>query len=404
MQIVIVGAGHAAAQCVLNLKREGINATITLIGDEPYLPYMRPPLSKAFLQSKQTVEQLFIKPQSYYDDNDVQFIQAKVEGIDKQKQSVMLDDGRTVEYTKVVIATGARLRHLTLPGSDLENIFYLKTIADAEAIKTKLASAKRLLVCGGGYIGLEVAASAKQVGLDVKVVEMGERIMQRVVSSHTSEHFSSLHKEQGVDIICNKVVNRFIGDKSVQGVSCEDGSEYEADLVIVGIGVSAETGLAEKAGLTIDNGIVVNEYCQSSDANIYAIGDCAVHYNNIYAKNLRLECVQNANGQAKTTATHIAGKTLPYNEVPWFWSDQYDQKLQIAGLLQGYDELIIRGEPNSANGYSVLALKNKKLIAVEAVKRPKDFMQGKALITEQVELDSRALKDSANELNAGRLL
>ncbi len=399
MSIVIIGAGHAAAQCVMNIRREGLEAKITMIGDEPYLPYMRPPLSKAFLQDTQSAEQLLIKPETFYKDNNVEFVQAKATAINTEKKEVVLDKGEALAYDKLVVATGAKLRKLTIPGADLDGVYYLKTLAEAEALKAAMQTSRRMVVCGGGYIGLEVAASARQAGLEVTVIEQGERLMQRVVSPETSSYYETLHKENGVSIRCNKTVTEFIGDTGIKKVVCADGEEFEADLVVVGIGVIPETELAETAGVDIDNGITVNAYCQTNIDNIYAMGDCANHFNEIYQKNLRLECVQNANGQAKTIALHLAEKEQAYNELPWFWSDQYQVKLQIAGISEGYDELIVRHNPDNKAAMTILAMKDNKLIAAEVIANPKDFLAAKMLIAKGISLDKSLLQDVNTPLN-----
>jgi len=306
-------------------------------------------------------------------------------------------DGETLAYDKLVFATGARPRLLNLPGVDLDGIHYLRTIEDVTGIRNQLTKEARLVIVGAGYIGLEVAAVASQLGADVTVIEMEDRVMSRVVSPQISEFYQKEHSSHGVTLMLSTGISGFSGDGKVTAVDLTDGDQVAADLVVIGIGVVPNTELASDAGLNVDNGIVVDDHCQTSDPNIFAVGDCTQHPNGILGYRVRLESVHNALEQAKTAASNICGDDSRYADVPWFWSDQYDLKLQIAGLSQGYDQTIVRGDPDSRS-FSCLYLRDGQLIAVDAVNSPKDFMQSKALIAAHVVIDPDLLANPENEL------
>jgi 3-phenylpropionate/trans-cinnamate dioxygenase ferredoxin reductase subunit len=383
-QIVIAGAGHAAGQVVATLKQKNFDGRIVLVGDEAYLPYQRPPLSKKFLAGKMPAERLYVKPATFYENSNVDVrLQTRVSSIDRGAKTVSTEGGDSINYDTLVLATGSRVRKISVSGSDLAGVHYLRSINDVSAIRTEIENAKRAVIVGAGYIGLEVAAVLRQLGLDVTVIEMADRVMSRVVSPQVSEFYKNEHLGNGVKLELSTGLKAFIGGPNengrVTGIETSDGRQIPADFVVVGIGVIPNTELAENAGLTIDNGIVVDDRCQSSDPDIYAVGDCTIHPNAIYDRNLRLESVHNALEQAKVAAANACGELQRYSQVPWFWSDQYDLKLQIAGLSEGYDDVVIRGNPDD-RAFACLYLRDTRLIAIDAINSPRDFIQAKGLI------------------------
>jgi len=389
--IVIAGAGHAAGQAIATLKQRKFDGKIILVGDEPYLPYQRPPLSKKFLSGDMPAERLYFKPPSFYDDPQVELrLDTRITGIDLDAHVVTTANDDEIGFGKLILALGSRVRTVSLPGSELPGIHYLRSIADVDAIRADMQHAKKVVIVGAGYIGLEVAAVCRQAGLDVTVVEMADRVMSRVVSPNVSDFYQLEHTNQGVKLLLSTGLAAFKGKRRVKAVITDDEQELTADFVVVGVGILPNTELAEAAGLTVDDGIVVDDQCQTSAIDVFAIGDCTAHPSSIYGKQLRLESVHNALEQAKTAASNICGVETHYSQVPWFWSDQYDLKLQIAGLSQGYDEVVIRGDPASRS-FACLYLRDETLIAVDAINSPKDFMQSKALIANHTKVDPEKL-------------
>jgi 3-phenylpropionate/trans-cinnamate dioxygenase ferredoxin reductase subunit len=393
--VVIAGAGHAAGQVVATLKQKKFAGRIVLIGEEPYLPYQRPPLSKKYLAGELPAERLHFKPASFYDDDAIEILlNTQVTGLDCGARTVTVADERDIRYDKLVIATGSRVRRLPVQGAELAGIHYLRTIADVDAIRDELEHGRRLVVVGAGYIGLEVAAVCRQLGLDVTVIEMADRVMSRVVSEQVSDFFQQLHTSHGVELRLSTGLHEFTGsDGRVEAVVTASGEEIAADFVLVGVGIEPVTNLAATAGLEVDNGIVVDDQCRTSDPDVYAVGDCTSHPNAIYGRRVRLESVHNALEQAKTAASNICGDEAHYAQVPWFWSDQYDIKLQIAGLSQNYDAVVLRGDPATCS-FACLYLRDGVLIAVDAVNAPRDFMQSKALIAARAVIDPDKLADA----------
>ena len=398
-KIVIAGAGHAAGQAVATLRHEKFGGQIVLIGDEAYLPYQRPPLSKKFLAGEMPADRLLLKPPSFYENTRITLqLGTTITSIDRHGKSLSIEDGEDVSYDTLILALGSRARTLAADGTDLERVHYLRTIDDVEAIRTELDVGRRLVIIGGGYIGLEVAAVARKLGLDVTVVEMADRVMSRVVSPEISDFFQIEHANQGVKLRLSCRVKALVGKRRVRSVVLEDGEELRADLVVIGAGILPNTEIAQQAGLAVDDGIVVDDRCRTSDTDIYAIGDCTTHPNDIYGRRLRLESVHNALEQAKTAARNICGKETHYCDVPWFWSDQYDLKLQIAGLSDGYDEIVIRGNPVTRS-FACLYLKQGRLIAVDAVNAPRDYMQSKSLIAAGSVIPAKELADPDKSLS-----
>jgi 3-phenylpropionate/trans-cinnamate dioxygenase ferredoxin reductase subunit len=397
-KVVIAGAGHAAGQVVASLRQNKFAGQIVLVGDEPYLPYQRPPLSKKFLAGDLPAERLHVKPASFYAKAGVELhLDTRITAIDRDAKYLKLAEGEDIAYDTLVLALGSRTRKLSVDGSELKGVHYLRTIADVEGIRENMESGRRMVVVGAGYIGLEVAAVAQQAGLEVTVIEMADRVMSRVVSAETSDFYQIEHTNHGVKFRLSTSVTALNGKKRLKSVTTSEGEEVPADIVVIGVGILPNTELATDAGLGVDNGIVVDDRCRTSDPDVYAVGDCTVHPNAIYARQLRLESVHNAVEQAKTAAANICGKDATYAQVPWFWSDQYDLKLQIAGLSEGYDDVVIRGNP-AERSFSCLYLQEGRLIAVDAINAPRDFVQSKPLIAKRVEIATERLVDPETAL------
>ncbi len=378
--IVIIGAGQAAAQAVATLRAEGFAGSLALVGDEPYLPYQRPPLSKAYLAGTFERERLFLKPSAFYAEAGCElFVGVAAAAIDRTARSVSLADGRALPYDKLLLATGSRVRRVPIGGSDLQGIFYLRGIADVDALRGAFAQGARLAVVGGGYIGLEVAAVAVKHGLDVTVFESLGRVMARAVSHDMSTFYERVHREAGVRFELDTSVEAFEGSGRLAGVRA-GGKSHPADLALVGIGIVPNVELAKAAGLACDDGIVVDDCARTNDPAIFAAGDCTRHVGRDGAL-IRLESVQNAIDQARHAAFAMLGRPVPYREVPWFWSDQYDLKLQIAGLARAGDELVRRGDP-AARKFAVFHLRDGRIAAVEAVNSAPDYIVGRKLIAE----------------------
>ena len=394
-RIVIAGAGHAAGQLVTTLRQKGFDGSIVAVGDEAYPPYQRPPLSKKFLAGELELERIYFKPAEFYESNNIELqLGVRATAIDREAQTVSCSNGAVLGYDDLVLATGTRVRRLPLPGAELAGVHYLRSIDDVLGIRADMEQHKRMVIIGAGYIGLEVAAVAVTRGLDVTVIEMEDRVLSRVVSPALSRFYQQEHEKHGVKFELGASASHFAGDGRVTSVVLADGRTIPADLVIVGVGVVPNSELAESADLAVDNGIVVDDHCRTSDPHVYAIGDCTMHPNSLLGRSLRLESVHNALEQAKTAAANLLGEETAYSQVPWFWSDQYDLKLQIAGLSQGYDEAVTRGDPNSRS-FACLYLRGGRLIAIDAVNSPRDFMQAKPLIAAGVSPNIEALKDTA---------
>jgi len=392
-RIVIAGAGHAAGQVITTLRQQKFGGHITLIGEEPYLPYQRPPLSKKFLAGDMPAERLFVKPPSFYEDPAIEvMLGTAVTSIDRHKKQVTTDKEDMVSYDTLVLSLGSRVRRLPVAGTELAGVHYLRSIADVEAIRKSLKADTSLVVIGAGYIGLEVAAVARTLGASVTVVEMADRVMSRVVSAEISDFYQIEHTNHGVKLKLSTSVTGIRGKKRVKAVETGNGDSIPANMVVIGVGIVPNIELARDAGLQVDDGIVVDDHCRTSDPDIFAVGDCTTHPNDIYERQLRLESVHNALEQAKVAANNICGKDTSYCDVPWFWSDQYDLKLQIAGLSAGYDDVVIRGNP-AERSFSCLYLGNGRLIAVDAVNSPRDFVQSKALIASRAAVPVEKLAD-----------
>ena len=395
---VIAGAGHAAGQIVASLRQHKYAGEIVLVGNERHLPYQRPPLSKKFLAGELPAERLYVKPESFYDDPAIILqLESQIVAIDRDAKCLQIENGSDIEYDKLVIATGSRVRRLPIEGTDLKGVHYLRSIADVDGIRDDMDAGKKIVIIGAGYIGLEVAAVSQLAGLNVTVIEMADRVMSRVVSAETSDFYQIEHTNQGVRFRLSTGVSSLNGRKRVKSVTTSEGEDIPADLVVIGVGIQPNTELASGAGLDVDNGIVVDDHCRTGDPDIFAVGDCTSHPNAIYNRRLRLESVHNAVEQAKTAAANICGQDVAYSQVPWFWSDQYDLKLQIAGLSEGYDDVVIRGNP-AERSFSCLYLREGRLIAVDAINAPRDFVQSKQLIADRAEIETEKLADTATPL------
>jgi len=392
--IVIVGGGQAGAQAVDTLRREGFTGRLVLISDEAMLPYQRPPLSKKFLSGEMAAERLLFRHRGFYDEHAVELkLGVRAARIETAGRRVALSNGEEIIYDRLLLCSGAVPRRMTCPGSELAGVHYLRNVDDAAAIHQGLKPGARVIIVGGGYIGLEIAATARKMGCAVVVLEMADRVMNRVVASNVSEYFEHEHRTQGVKIICNTRVVRFEGSDRVERVVCADGSMHPADLLVVGVGAIANTELAADAGLKCDNGIVVDETCRTSDPAIYAAGDCTNFFSPRYQARVRLESVDNAFEQAKAAALNIMDRPTTYDRVPWFWSDQYDNKLLIVGLSYAHDQQLTRGDP-ATRSFSVCYLKGGELLAVEAVNHSKDYMAARKLIPERFRPDLDRLADA----------
>ncbi len=393
---IVVGASHAAAQLAISLRQQGWEGTITVLSDEYYLPYHRPPLSKDYLSGEKDSSDILIRPPAAYEKARVRFgLGVRVETIDRPNKTVQLAGGESMSYDKLVLATGARVRKLAISGAELPGVYYLRSVSDVEQIKRYVGAGKKAVIIGGGYIGLETAAMLKKIGMDVTVLEAMDRVLQRVTTQEISEFYTRIHYEEGINIVTQAIAKSIEGEKKVEKVICADGQTHEADLVIVGIGVIPATELAESADLAVENGIKVNEFSQTSDPDIFAAGDCTNHYNPIYERHIRLESVQNAVDQASIAAGSICGKPKPYSSLPWFWSDQYDIKLQIAGLSQGFDKVVVRGDIANGRSFAAFYLREGKMLAVDAINKPQEFIWAKKLILAKTEMDVEALADES---------
>lgn len=396
--MLIVGASHASVQLCASLRQEGWAGEILLVGDEPSLPYQRPPLSKTYLAGKASLEELLIRKSDFYDKQKVTFRHARVRSIDAPEGEVTFADGETLSYDKLVLCVGARPRRLHLPGSDLSGVHYLRDAADIEDIRNGLATTRHVVIIGGGYIGLEAAASLRTLGVTVTVLEMADRVLQRVTAPEVSEFYDRVHREEGVDLRVGVRLAALEGVDHVEGVRLDGGEVIAADMVIVGIGVVPNVELAEAAGLEIDNGIVIDPHGRTGVPNIFAAGDCANYFDSRYDCRLRLESVPNAVEQAKSVAATICGKEKKIAALPWFWSDQYDLKLQIAGMSAGYDQIVLRGDPLSGRDFACFYLLNGRIIAADCVNRPQEFVFSKRAIAEGLVPDRRLLADSGTAL------
>ncbi|MBT8766748.1 NAD(P)/FAD-dependent oxidoreductase [Metapseudomonas boanensis] len=398
---IIVGGSHAGAQAAASLRQEGYTGAVTLVSAEGLLPYHRPPLSKAFLCADKGDEELLIRPAEFYERQNIEVrLGTRVTEVDAPTRSLLCDNGERLDYTQLILATGADVRRLALPGAELPGVCYLRTRDDVLKLREFMRPQGRAVIIGAGYIGLETAASLRKQGMQVTVLEAQSRVLQRVTAPEVSEFYSRVHREEGVEIILDAALECITGEGRVEAVLLADGRRLPADLVVVGIGVLPNVELARQLGLDCDNGIVVDEQARTACPDVYAVGDCTRHHNPIYDAWLRLESVQNATDQARVAAQSICGKPAAYRALPWFWSDQYDLKLQIAGLSAGYDRVVIRGDHHQGRSFSAFYFHGDRLLAVDAVNRPKEFTFSKRFLAEGRTADPRLLADESVDFQA----
>lgn len=401
---LIIGASHAGAQAAVSLRQAGYDGRITLLGEERVAPYHRPPLSKDFLSGERGEADILLRPFESYAASDIDLkLGVRAGAIDRKNKTVTTEAGDSLPYDALILATGARTRRLPIPGADLPNVFYLRDTADVDGIRARVSPGQHAVIIGGGYIGLETAASLRKRGMEVTLLEAQPRILQRVTSEVMSDFYRRVHTEEGVTIVENCIASAIRGSGNETSLTVETscGQSWDAHMVVIGIGVIPNAELAEFAGLDIADGISVNEYCQTSDPDIYAIGDVAWHMNPLYGRSMRVESVPNATEQAKTVAAHLTGNPKPFSALPWFWSDQFDLKLQIAGLSDGYDDIVLRGNPDAGRAFAAYYFKGETLLAVDAVNAPRDFMMARMALSKGQTLDkSRLPKAEDGELKA----
>src|SRR5215471_980659 len=378
--VLIVGAGHAGFQVAASLRQACYKDRVAIINDEPHLPYQRPPLSKAYLKGSGGPETLMFRPQKFYDDQTIELIADHAVAIDRAARKLKLASGNALDYGHLVLATGARNRLLDTPNANLANVRYLRILDDSEDLRARLASCGRVVVIGAGFIGLEFAATARIKGLEVDVLELASRVMGRAVTAEVSDYFQAQHSAAGIRIHLGVQATAIEAESGkVTGVSLSDGRHVPADLVVVGVGVLPNVELAAEAGLPVASGIIVNAHLLTSDPNISAIGDCALFESPRFGGSLRLESVQNATDHARCVAARLTGDDKPYDGQPWFWSDQGDDKLQIAGLTTGYDRVVMRGDP-AQKAFSAFCYRGDKLLGIESVNRAGDHMFGRRFL------------------------
>ncbi|MGR3363950.1 MAG: NAD(P)/FAD-dependent oxidoreductase [Maritimibacter harenae] len=396
--IVVVGSGQAGAALVAKLRHLGHEGAITLIGEEPVAPYQRPPLSKAYLLGDMTLERLYLRPETFYPEHDITLVKGtRVDAIDREAKRVHLANGEEIAYDQLALTTGSVPNRLPAAiGGDLPGVYTVRTLEDVDAMAHEFAEGRKVLVVGGGYIGLEAAAVAAKKGMHVTIIEMAQRILQRVAAPETSDYFRKLHRDHGATVLEDVGLARLTGGEHVTGAELTDGSKLDVDFVIVGVGIKPDTALAEAAGLDIENGIKTDEKGRTSDPSIFAAGDCASFP--YKGTRIRLESVGNAIDQAELVAENMLGAEKDYLAKPWFWSDQYDTKLQIAGLNTGYDKVITRQDSETAVSYWYYA--GDDLVAVDAMNDPRAYMVGKRLIEGGKSPDPAAVGDPGTDLKA----
>jgi len=404
---IVVGAGVAGAEAAIALRRQGFAGPITLLGAERHRPYQRPPLSKSYLAGAATVDSLFAKPDAAYEKAGIEIAcGTRVEAIDRAARTIMLSDGRTLAYRALILALGGRARSLSavlkgIPAS-LANLHSIRTLDDVDRLKPQLAPRKRMVIVGGGYVGLEIAAVATKLGLEVCVLERLPRVLARVTAPQVSAFYEKIHREAGVQVHTGVEIAGLELDPTgehIQAISLGDGRSIPADIVIAGVGMVPNVELAKRAGLAVSDGIVVDGEARTDDPAVFAIGDCSCRPCIGQADRMRLESVPNALEQARTAAAAICSKPLVASGVPWFWSDQYDLKLKMVGLAQGHDRMLMRGSPEQRS-FSAFYMKGERILAVDTVNRVPEFMLAKRLVAEKITVDADRLVDDAVPLKS----
>jgi 3-phenylpropionate/trans-cinnamate dioxygenase ferredoxin reductase subunit len=396
--VVVIGAGQAACELAFSLRQQGYADRIILVGDESLLPYRRPPLSKAFLAGEMDARGLLIRSEGSYAQQNIEcLLGRRVVAVDRERRTVSLDDGGVLSYSHLVFATGGRARALPLPGGAAANVYVLRNAVDAERLQGALQPGQRLAVIGGGYIGLEVAAMGIKRGLSVTVIEALPRVLARVAVPEMSAFYEAAHRRRGVTLLTGQGVRALEGEERVHAVVLADGQRVETDVLVVGIGIQPNVELAEAAGLAVDNGIVVDATARTADPAIYAIGDCAQHEHGFLGRRLRLESVPHAMEHARVAAAAICGAPKPYEAVPWFWSDQFDLKLQMVGLSEGHDQMVCRGSIETES-FCLFYLKSGVVISADAVNRTQEFSIAKQIVARRMVVSAEALADESQPL------
>jgi 3-phenylpropionate/trans-cinnamate dioxygenase ferredoxin reductase subunit len=398
--VVIAGAGHAGFQLAASLRQHGYGGRVCLINDEAHLPYQRPPLSKAYLKGEGRPDSLMFRPDKFYRDQNIELIGDRAVSIDRAAHKLLLASGASLDYGHLVLATGARNRLLDIPNASLADVRYLRILDESEALRQRIATARHVVVIGAGFIGLEFAATARIKGLEVNVVELGARVMARAVTAEISDYFQDRHTAAGIRIHLGVQATGIESDgTNVTGVSLSDSRHIPADLVVVGVGVLPNVELAGEAGLPVASGIIVDEQLLTSDPDISAIGDCALFASPRFGGSLRLESVQNATDHARCVAARLTGNAKPYDGQPWFWSDQGDDKLQIAGLTTGYDRVVVRGDP-AQKSFSAFCYKAGQLVGIESVNRASDHVFGRKILGMNRSIEPEQAADLSFDLKA----
>lgn len=398
--VLIVGAGHAGFQVAASLRQHGFKGRVCLINDEAHLPYQRPPLSKAYLKGEGRPDSLMFRPDKFYREQNIELIADRAAAIDRGARRLLLASGASLDYGHLVLATGARNRLLDIPNANLADVRYLRTLDESEALRQRIGSGQRVVVIGAGFIGLEFAATARAKGLEVDVVELGARVMARAVTAEISDYFAERHAAAGIRIHLGVQATGIESDGAkVTGVSLSDGRHLAADLVVVGVGVLPNVELAAEAGLTVAAGIIVDEQLLTPDPDISAIGDCALFASPRFGASLRLESVQNATDHARCVAARLTGDARTYDGLPWFWSDQGDDKLQIAGLTTGYDRVVLRGD-RTQRSFSAFCYKSGRLVGIESVNRASDHVFGRRCLAMNRSIEPEQAEDPGFDLKA----
>jgi 3-phenylpropionate/trans-cinnamate dioxygenase ferredoxin reductase component len=398
--VLIVGAGHAGFQLAASLRQHGFGERIALLNDEGHLPYQRPPLSKAYLKGEGRPDSLMFRPDKFYHDQNIDLITDRAVSIDRAGRKLLLASGASLDYWHLVLATGARNRLLDIPNANLEAVRYLRILDESEALRQRIAAGQRVVVIGAGFIGLEFAATARAKGLEVDVIELGTRVMARAVTAEISEFFQQRHTAAGIRIHLGVQVTSIEADGAkVTGVSLSDGRHIPADLIVVGVGVLPNIELAAEAGLTVAAGIIVDEHLLTSDPDISAVGDCALFASPRFGGSLRLESVQNATDHARCVAARLTGDAKAYDGLPWFWSDQGPDKLQMAGLTTGYDRVVVRGD-RAQGAFSAFCYKSGQLVGIESVNRAGDHMFGRRLLAANGSITPEQAADAGFDLKS----
>lgn len=394
--VLIVGGGHAGAQAAIALRQNGFEGRIAIVGDEPELPYERPPLSKEYFAGEKEFARLLIRPETFWTERQIDMLLGRrVVAVDAGAHILALGDGDTLSYGKLVWATGGAARRLACAGHDLARVHAVRSRADVDRMMGELPGVSRVVVIGGGYIGLEAAAVLAKLGKQVVLLEALDRVLARVAGADISRFYEADHRAHGVDVRTGVAVDCIAGEEAATGVRLAGGETIPADMVIVGVGIIPAVEPLAAAGAVTSNGVEVDEYCRTSLPDIYAVGDCAAHENRFAGgARVRIESVQNATDQATTAAKHIVGAVEPYAAVPWFWSNQYDLKLQTVGISAGHDETVLRGDP-AARAFSVVYLKDGKVVALDCVNAVKDYVQGRKLVAEGMTPDRARLADTS---------